>query len=38
MTYAIKEGFTYARRAEQGTQDPVATLRWDAAAAATSRF
>ena len=27
LTYAIKEGFTYARRAERGTQEPVATVR-----------
>jgi len=27
LTYAIKEGFTYARRAEHGTQEPVATVR-----------
>jgi transglutaminase-like putative cysteine protease len=27
LTYAIKEGFTYTRRAERGTQEPVATVR-----------
>ena len=27
MTCAISEGFTYLRRVERGTQDPVATLR-----------
>jgi transglutaminase-like putative cysteine protease len=27
LTYAIKEGFTYARRTEHGTQDPVVTVR-----------
>jgi transglutaminase-like putative cysteine protease len=27
LTYAIKEGFTYTRRAERGTQDPVGTVR-----------
>jgi transglutaminase-like putative cysteine protease len=27
LTYAIKEGFTYVRRAEHGTQEPVATVR-----------
>ena len=27
LTYAIKEGFTYTRRSEHGTQDPVATVR-----------
>ncbi|MBM6593260.1 transglutaminase family protein [Microvirga pudoricolor] len=26
MTFAIKEGFTYARRSEKGTQDPITTL------------
>jgi transglutaminase-like putative cysteine protease len=26
LTYAIKEGFTYARRSESGIQDPVTTL------------
>ncbi len=26
LTYAIKESFTYARRHEQGTQDPLTTL------------
>lgn len=26
LTYAIKESFTYTRRSEQGTQDPLATL------------
>ena len=26
LTYAIKESFTYARRNEQGTQDPLTTL------------
>ena len=37
LTYAIKEGFVYTRRSETGTQDPVVTLRADAAPAATSR-
>ena len=27
LTHAIKEGFTYTRRAEHGTQEPVATVR-----------
>ena len=27
LTYAIKEGFTYTRRSEHGTQDPVVTVR-----------
>ena len=27
LTCAIKEGFTYARRSEHGTQDPVVTVR-----------
>jgi transglutaminase-like putative cysteine protease len=27
LTYAIKEGFTYTKRSDRGTQDPVATLR-----------
>ena len=27
LTSAIKEGFSYARRSEHGTQDPVATVR-----------
>jgi transglutaminase-like putative cysteine protease len=27
LTYAIKEGFTYVRRAEHGTQEPVVTVR-----------
>jgi transglutaminase-like putative cysteine protease len=27
LTYAIKEGFTYARRAEHGIQEPVVTVR-----------
>ena len=27
LTTAIKEGFTYARRSEHGTQDPVVTVR-----------
>jgi transglutaminase-like putative cysteine protease len=27
LTYAIKEGFTYTRRSEHGTQDPVGTVR-----------
>jgi transglutaminase-like putative cysteine protease len=27
LTNAIKEGFTYKRRAEHGTQEPVATVR-----------
>jgi transglutaminase-like putative cysteine protease len=26
LTFAIKEGFTYARRSEKGTQDPITTL------------
>lgn len=26
LTYAIKEGFTYERRLEKGTQDPVTTI------------
>src|SRR5262249_49426923 len=27
LTHGIKEGFTYTRRAEHGTQEPVATVR-----------
>jgi len=27
LTHSIKEGFTYTRRAEHGTQDPVVTVR-----------
>ena len=27
LTYAIREGFIYARRAEHGIQEPVATVR-----------
>ena len=27
LTHAIKEGFTYTRRTEHGTQEPVATVR-----------
>ena len=26
LTYAVREGFTYTRRSEQGTQDPLTTL------------
>ena len=27
LTHGIKKGFTYTRRAEHGTQEPVATVR-----------
>src|SRR5260370_7478200 len=27
LTHAIKEGFTYTRRAEHGTQEPIVTVR-----------
>jgi len=27
LTHGIKEGFTYTRRAEHGTQEPVVTVR-----------